>query len=234
MSEPLSKRRRISTSNGLLKPFKSPMRTQDAGSTKTQRDQGSLQPRKQDPGQNFVARLKQLKTVKQESKQTNEFSQLRREEMALLSQISKLKAELGQVKQARSIEESDKEKELVDLIKLWRTASQQAAEEVYAVFRDKVNAVGGMRRWTQMEKERKIDSFPFEEIKKGDEENAIDGEEDSNLIKSQEEFVPEGGEEEEEGETTEPATLSMDVMLHYLKIEPRIIGYDVENQRWLI
>ena len=231
MSDPVSKRRRISSSIALLKPFKSPMKTQDAGSTETQKDQGSLQPRKQNSDQNFVSRLKQLNPVKQESKQTNEFSKLRREEMALLSQISKLKAELGQVKQARSIEESDKEKELVDLIKLWRTASQQAAEEVYAVFRDKINAVGGLRRWTEMEYERKNNAFPFEEIEKGDEENAIDREEDSDLLKSQEELIPEEG---EDGKTTEPATLSMDVLLHYLKIEPRIVGYDVENQRWLI
>lgn len=63
--------------------------------------------------------------------------------------------------------EGETDQDLVALIEKWRAASRQAAEEVYAASRERVQSMGGMRAWrrTRMEEQKS-----FMEMMMGEEE----------------------------------------------------------------
>ena len=178
--------------------------------------------------------------TKLDPKQATELSLLRKEESRLLSQTSKLKLELDQIKQAHSLETSKRDVELLALISTWKSASQQAAEELYGTMRDKVNALGGMKRWSEMEKERRENVFSNWDAgehgarKGGDSEGGDDdgdGREEDNIPLEDDDEDGDGDAEKIEAEDSESFT--MDVMLRYLGIRLEVIGYDSQEQRWI-
>lgn len=249
MSVPASKRRKLDN-NVLFKPFKSPLKTTTEPSkavyTKTdnsQPEQAQAEDRKLQPPN--VPKWAPARSTDSSSRNLpfsnttkEQLGLLRREEAHLRSRLSKLRIELDQIKQAKGIEDSARDEELLNLIKIWKSATQQAAEEVYASVRDKINSVGGMRRWREMERERRENAFSSwgldeEGRQQGkDDEYGVDGEdkEDDDDVRSSE-----GKEETSSGSSTndKAETFTMEVMLRYLSIRPEVIGYDVDGQRWL-
>lgn len=176
-----------------------------------------------------------IQAIRLDAKEAAELSLLRKEESRLLSQTSKLKLELDQIKQARGLETSERDAELLALIGVWRSASQQAAEELYGAMRDKVNALGGMKRWSEMEKERRENVFSNWDTeedtarKEGKlEDDEVD--EDEIDIRSEANDVDKNA---EQIEVEEPESFTMDVMLKYLGIRLEIFGYDSVEQRWI-
>lgn len=82
--------------------------------------------------------------------QDPEIAALLRAQRALEKQLSDARQELETAKQAQKIETGSKLKspedqidpELVELIRKWKTASRQAAEELFGLARDRVNRYG--------------------------------------------------------------------------------------------
>ena len=83
-----------------------------------------------------------------------ELKALWRQQTALSTQLRKLTSELDSVNQALKIESSAKDEELTRLITLWRAASRQAAEEIFAGVRDRINRMGGVAAWKETERNR--------------------------------------------------------------------------------
>jgi hypothetical protein len=60
-----------------------------------------------------------------------------------------LRQDLDTVEQALKIEQTGQDTELEALIVKWKTASKEAAEELFAGARDRVNRMGGVRAWKE-------------------------------------------------------------------------------------
>ena len=125
------------------------------------------------------------------------------------------------------------------MIKKWKGASKEAAEEVFRGVRDRVNRMGGVKAWREAER-RKREGFGgtygwAEEDKKGGEDG--EGEDDGEGADSEE--VGSEREEEEgrargwEDEIEEEGGFTMDMMLQSLNIELEAVGFDKEAQRWV-
>ena len=81
-----------------------------------------------------------------------ELLHLQKQERALQSRLAALREELNIAKQALRIESSNKDAELESLIKKWRLASQEAAEEVFAGAQERVARMGGLAAWKERSK----------------------------------------------------------------------------------
>ena len=233
MSAPLGKRRRLNDTSTLLKPFKSPVRKAqhddhiNVPAPETETSRPELVPHVPD-----IAKTKPLretspgyvsgKDAKIESTVSPEVSTLKRQHTALLSRFSSLRAELDKVMQALRIEASPRDKELEKLIQQWRVASQQAAEEVYADARDRVNGMGGLRAWQEEQKQRTERNWGWDEGRPGSQEENDEGDEREPM--EAEMKTPEDDESE---------NFTMDMMLRSLNIELDVICYDKECHRWM-
>jgi hypothetical protein len=60
-----------------------------------------------------------------------------------------LRQDLDTVEQALKIEQAGQDTELEALIAKWKTVSREAAEELFAGARDRVNRMGGVRAWKE-------------------------------------------------------------------------------------
>jgi Swi5-dependent recombination DNA repair protein 1 len=245
MSLPPSKKRRIDTQNILLKPFKSPLQsrlpnksqevTQEIKDECPKGSAPTLEPVHllSSPSKNLASPVSSTgytprSIVKSNLPQmNNELSALQRQYTSTADQLKTLKTELDQVKQARKIEESSRDSELINLTKLWKSASQQAAEEVYAIVRDRVNAMGGLKVWKEREKEKQENAF-FNWAVESD--NGPHNNEDDSELESLDR--PEDKDEDACDEQDEEE-FSMEVMIRSLNIPPDVIGFDVQNQRWI-
>lgn len=76
----------------------------------------------------------------------------------LEKQLKDVKAQLEAAEQAKKIESQAKDGEvdgeLVELVEKWTGASRQAAEELFAKVRDRVNRMGGPRAWKEAQKKQ--------------------------------------------------------------------------------
>ena len=235
MSIPPSKRHKINDTSGLFKPFKSPVqKSQDENSSKAP----SLNDSTSRPGiSSKKSEVEETKPplggieVRQPPKGTTilepavsqEVFALRRQHTVLLNNLSTVRAELDKVDQALKIEASPRDEELKRLIQRWRVASQQAAEEVYADARDRVNGMGGLHAWQEKQKKRSENGWGWD---------------DSSGQQQEEDMEPEEIEEPEKPETEAPkededGNFTMDMMLRTLNIELDVIGYDDTEHRWL-
>ena len=177
MSAYAQKRRKVSTSDALLKPFKSPIRRPQvtksqtctyAGSSTTtpadspkkqnvdQHDRIGLQGESPAPVHSSTDRTQaaQIPPLYNNHSHSDDTSALAHKHAALLTHLSSVSADLDKATQALSIESSTLDVELMSLIEIWRAASRQAAEEVYADVRDRVNSIGGLRAWRQWEMDK--------------------------------------------------------------------------------
>ena len=73
---------------------------------------------------------------------------------SLESSLTKQRQDIDTLNQALRLLSSNKSEELDELTIKWRTAARQAAEEVFSTARDKVNRMGGVGAWREMQKER--------------------------------------------------------------------------------
>ena len=73
---------------------------------------------------------------------------------ALELQIRKVKNDLDVLKQSEQIKSSTMDAELEALADKWRLASQQAAEELFGVVKERVCRMGGVQAWRESEKRK--------------------------------------------------------------------------------
>lgn len=73
---------------------------------------------------------------------------------ALELQIRKAKNDLDVLKQSEQIKSSTMDAELEALADKWRLASQQAAEELFGVVKERVCRMGGVQAWRESEKRK--------------------------------------------------------------------------------
>ncbi|MCJ1311053.1 hypothetical protein MMC25_004723 [Agyrium rufum] len=169
---------------------------------------------------------------------------------ALLRDLNKLRSDLDTATQALKIESSHKDVELHRLVTLWKKASQQAAEELFAGCKDRVNRMGGVGAWMEKSRERERGGGwaggweDVREAKKGGADDSEDVDGDGEEVgKAEKEEMDEMQEERERGESNEirkeedkwdeDGGFTMDMMLRSLGIETTIVGFDVEGQRWM-
>jgi len=73
---------------------------------------------------------------------------------ALERQIIQLRQDTDSLTQASSILRANKAAELEGLAEKWKGAARLAAEEIFAIARDRVNGMGGVGAWREQERER--------------------------------------------------------------------------------
>ena len=239
MATPLSKRRKLNDTSALLKPFKSPLRDTQSNSGGQGTDARPPRQEAQDASRgSHQAEHRSVKAVTQRpyparliptaSTQLPEIAQLQRQHTALLNRLASTRAELDKVNQVLKIEHSTRDAELERLIKQWRSASQQAAEEVYADVRDRVNGMGGLRAWREREKHRAESSWGWEGEGVANEGQGEEEEERTAEAEQEGEEQGAAGIEEEENDS-----FTMDIMLRTLNIDLDLIGYGKEYHKWL-
>jgi Swi5-dependent recombination DNA repair protein 1 len=64
-----------------------------------------------------------------------------------------LRTQLDTAKQALRLEQSARDAELEGLVSTWTSATRAAAEELFAVAKDRVNAMGGLQAWRDQERD---------------------------------------------------------------------------------
>lgn len=184
--------------------------------------------------------------------------------------LRELKEELDTIQQARKIEndslkhglDAEIDGELKQLKEKWKTASRQAAEELFGGVKDRVNRMGGPRAWKEMQERQKEFQRGFDEEPPKNEDNESDDENGSGEKRDVYEYAgydeaeqetanereARGADEEEDvvdGDVSlrigrcECAVLmsvqefTMPMMLKSLNIDLALIGYDRDAQRWL-
>ena len=143
--------------------------------------------------------------------------------------------------------------DLVELCEKWKTASRQAAEELYTQVRERVNRMGGPRAWKEAQKKRDEEqmSYEQEERDKLAEEYEDDSEDASGDSKPRAEkrdlyaeygIDPEteheksqrvGGVEDLKEKPGDEDEFTMGMMLRTLNVELDVVGYDRERQTWV-
>ena len=100
---------------------------------------------------------------------------------ALESSIRAIKDDVDLLSQAVRIIKVGRDAELEKLIVKWKLISREAAEELYATCKDKVNRMGGMQAWRDMEKQRKEQNRGWDET-----EDVADDEQEEDEGKAEE------------------------------------------------
>ena len=130
--------------------------------------------------------------------------------------------------------------ELEYLISKWKTASHEAAEELFRGARDRVNKMGGVGAWRERTKKQSRGGWCDENLDR--EETNEDGSEITEAQKEARAIMLEemksemekyGEKEEEVEEEKDDESFTMDMMLKQLNIELDVIGYDKASQRWI-
>ncbi|KAH8432253.1 putative DNA repair protein Dds20/Mei5 [Aspergillus melleus] len=169
-----------------------------------------------------------------------EITELQKQQRALQSRLSALRSELDTAQQALRVESSDKDTELEKLIAKWKTASQDAAEEVFAGAQERVARLGGMKAWKEQMRNNST-RWEQEEMNSwygsGDAEGVdVDEEElESRKAEMLEQWDVPGKEVEgkKREDSIEEEEFTMDFMLKTLNVDLKLIGYDKESQRWV-
>ncbi|MCJ1281146.1 hypothetical protein MMC26_000464 [Xylographa opegraphella] len=254
---PAPKRRKTSA---LFKPFKSPLRTPLPANSNS-----ALPPQSSAPGTTIAKHPQQLSPLSttttsstappttlspaDKPPQSNpptasrnpSLPPLQTHHTTLAHTHTHLLSTLDTHTQALKIESSAQDAELARLTTLWRLAARQAAEELFAGVRDRVNRMGGVGAWRQREREGRErwggggGGWDDGGEKRGGGEQ--EGEEEEEGVEERREREG-GGErdrvEERSGwEGGDDDGFTMDMMLQSLSIDLGVIGYDKEMQRWI-
>ncbi|MCJ1438704.1 hypothetical protein MMC27_008094 [Xylographa pallens] len=170
---------------------------------------------------------------------TTSLSALQSQYTSLALTHTRLLSTLDTHTQALKIESSARDAELARLITLWRLAARQAAEEIFAGVRDRVNRMGGVGAWREREREGRERWGGGGWDDGGEKQEAVgdEGEEEGTEERREREGAEESDRREErvrrEGEERDDDGFTMDMMLKSLNIELGVIGYDKEMQRWI-
>ncbi|KAL8785029.1 MAG: hypothetical protein Q9213_003622 [Squamulea squamosa] len=245
---PPKKRRRIDTSNPLNRPFKSPFRTPLKPSS-------TFQTNKTTPASvcnsQPIAYSKSLPTSTTSTittpshssrplpsysstlptKSGSDLDKLQKHHTNLLNALSSLRARLETTNQALEIEASDTDAELETLIKKWRGVSREAAEEVFVGMKEKVDGMGGWKKWRSREVEG-ARGWDDEEGQKANNRGDGADRQEEGIEERKERRRSERAEEEQAEDEDEDEGFTMERMLKSLDIPLEIIGYDKVSQRW--
>ncbi|PMD61330.1 uncharacterized protein K444DRAFT_611572 [Hyaloscypha bicolor E] len=179
---------------------------------------------------------------------------LLRAQREMEKQLRELKEELDTAEQAGKIEADSAKKdpsgeidgELVELIEKWKTASRQAAEELFGKVRDRVNWMGGPRAWKEMQNKQQEFQNSWDQEEQTNNDSQDDDGEGKDMEKrdlyAEYDIEPETENEKSQrakgvGDTGElpgqEDEFTMAMMLRTLNVDLDIIGYDREQQRWI-
>ncbi|KAI4166110.1 MAG: hypothetical protein LQ342_000541 [Letrouitia transgressa] len=247
---PPIKRRRIEPSSALSKPFRSPLKIplnpcpQSANTanailssdTPLNESKSGLAP---EPLLNHITPATPLSRPSlprtrlsshiSPSKSSPQVAELQKKHTALLAQLNASKVKLDTTAQALKLESSQSDAELELLIKKWRRASKDAAEEVFSSVRDRVNRMGGVKAWKERERER-VSSGAFGGGWDTGEEKPLQTDEDE---VDPEETEPRQAQKRVVDENDEDEGFTMDMMLKTLNIPLEVIGYDKDLHKWI-
>ncbi|KAI9817157.1 MAG: hypothetical protein M1827_001269 [Pycnora praestabilis] len=258
---PATKRRRLDTaSRTLSKPFKSPFKTPLKTISTETPTEVSRQNVKADPTDDVAtaclhtitpensSQPHAIKTPKPKSISSAPSTlpkppaliTLLKTQRNLECELNSVRSTLETLEQARRIETSNEDSELVELIQKWKGASREAAEEMFAGVRDRVNRLGGTGAWRDMQRKKaEWRSGGWDEVaekKEGSEgEEAEEGEKRDLYAEYDIDPREEGSDKHGEvvvDEGKDDDAFTMDMMLKSLNIELEIIGYDKQQQRW--
>lgn len=192
MSTPAAKRRRLDSASRTLSkpfvsPFKTPVKAKSAHDDITETaDGGNIGEKDSDtpdaglsrhnttPIKPPAARAKtHLSPNNTSPTKDPELAELYKTQRTLEAQLRGLNTELDTLSQAVKIESSNSDTELEVLIQKWKTASREAAEEVFGGVRDRVNRMGGVGAWRDVQRKQqewKSGGFGFDDgpERKGD------------------------------------------------------------------
>ncbi|ELR06556.1 hypothetical protein VC83_07496 [Pseudogymnoascus destructans] len=262
MSAQDAKRRRAdSTAAALSRPFRSPFRAtpgkpsgdsqgQPSDLGRTQLDQ-TASPKARGPS-SFPYKRQQGVGLSSRSPDTSdtqlEIAALVKAQRQLKNKLHVLTEELHLCEQAYKIEHGPSEagssggevdSELLRLTERWKSASRQAAEELFGSAKDKINRMGGPQAWKEMqEKQQEFQNefnAGFEQDSRGEMDDC-DGRSDTDAgadieLETQNERKARGGGDDAEDLNDHEFTMSM--MLRSLNVEPEVIGYSKEHQMWI-
>lgn len=234
MFTPAAKRRRLDTaSRALSQPFKSPFQTprktnseaalqpeettssagdtvQDQVAPPKSTTQPAPTPSTTTPARSLaLAQKSHASPLSSSLTRDPHLNSLQKQHSALISTLSTLRAELDTYTQALKIETSGKDAELEALIAKWKSASRDAAEEIFGGVKDRVNRMGGVGAWREREMEAKKRFSAWEEEPEkregdGGEEDEV-SEERREELESRREELEGMGERDEREEGVKPA-----------------------------
>ncbi|KFY75091.1 hypothetical protein V499_04901 [Pseudogymnoascus sp. VKM F-103] len=269
MSAQDAKRRRAdSTAAALSRPFRSPFRctagkpnrdSQDPPSDlgRTQLDQ-TASPRKVSHtprarnSPSFPSKRQQGVNLSSRPSDTSdtqlEIAALVKAQRQLKNKLHSLAEELHLCEQAHKIERGSPDAgsgsgevdgELLRLIERWKSASRQAADELFGSAKDKINRMGGPQAWKEMQEKqqefRNEFNAGFEQDSRGemdDNDGRSDTDTGANIeLETHNEREARGGNDDAEDLNDKEFTMSM--MLRSLNVELEVIGYSKEHQMWI-
>ncbi|EEP82236.1 predicted protein [Uncinocarpus reesii 1704] len=167
---------------------------------------------------------------------------LQKQLSSLHAQLSALRANLDTTAQALKIEQSNQDPEIEALVHKWRLVTREAAEELFASARDRVNRMGGVGVWREKMRQSKLRKAEWDTCggaDGGEDADGSDVEREKEARRREiEDGIDAGGRgdsdrEEHESEKGDDETFTMDMMLKNLNIDLKMIGFDKENQRWI-
>lgn len=144
----------------------------------------------------------------------------------LNSDLRSLQQDIDTIIQATQLLKSGQDDRLELLVDKWRSASQGAADDVYARVRERVQRMGGVQAWRQGERDRMKDWGADEEAESAQLVRDEDYEEYQQAKKEKERR------EKEEQLNDQEEEYTMDMMLKTLNIDAKLIGYDADQLRW--
>lgn len=171
--------------------------------------------------------------------QDPEYIALQKQRSTLLLQLSQLHASLDTSQQAVKISSSNTDAELENLISKWKTASREAAEELFRGARDRVNKMGGVGAWRERTKQQSSGEWGDENMdgkgtnEDGSEYTEVQKEARAIMLEDLKAEMEKYGEKEKVVEEKDDETFTMAMMLQQLNVELDVIGYDKASQRWI-
>ncbi|CAD0087942.1 unnamed protein product [Aureobasidium vineae] len=246
MSTPPAPKRRRVDSVGIHKPFVSPLKRNP--STAGPPNQATTTPKPvtraapQAPATPYTPlRSSNLKTSTPLSHHSPEILAAQTQVRALEAQIRDLRSQNGILTQALDITtvtptSSHQQPRLLRLEEKWRKASQQAAEEVFCDFAEKIRDNGGYTAFLkQQSRPKSFFGDEREEVDETNEEDWRDEEGDCLTERGKRQRrceIEDRAKKHEEEEVEEEEELTLGSMLQVLNIPPDVIGWDTKTQAW--
>ncbi|WEW54812.1 hypothetical protein PRK78_000237 [Emydomyces testavorans] len=170
---------------------------------------------------------------------------LQKQLSSLHSQLSTLRTALDTTTQAIKIEQSNQDTELEGLIMKWQLVSREAAEELFASARERINRMGGVGVWRERMRRSKLRKAEWDaggnnyggDGEEDGEESDVDKEKEARRREIEEEIeagkISDGDQKDDESDGEEDEAFTMDMMLKNLNVDLKVIGFDKVNQRWI-
>ncbi|KIX07713.1 uncharacterized protein Z518_02367 [Rhinocladiella mackenziei CBS 650.93] len=148
-----------------------------------------------------------------------EYKNLQKKYSALSHRLTQLRQSLNTSQQALQIEASGQDAELQTLITKWRTIAREAAEELYADAKERINRMGGLIAWRRQAAEEALHLNRNTETDEMHHDNV-------SVLEHQQLDDLEDSEKEE-------SSFSMATMLQQMNIDLSTIGFDGRLERWV-